>query len=339
MNKFKNCFEINGDLLLNYCNLGDLNMIKTLVKELKTPKYNNSYMDYIYICSCYRCTNFHNDHDDNEFFLSDFWIPLCISIRHGFNDIVKFFIENYEFYNYTIPFRLAVKCGHLNIIKTLFTAKDFYINNDDPFCHDLMLKTFENYELQIAIFIVKNYRKLDIPRMLLIEYFIKNNKIGMLKILIKNELDFNCNIDYLIIRAVYYNNIKLAKVFIKSGADVNVDDNYAIRKASKRGNFKMVKFLVKNGADVTANDNYAIRKASEKGYLKLVKFLVKSGADVTANDNEAVYNASCNNNIETVKYLIQNGADIAGHEFKTIANLLKYGHINFAKKLINKLDN
>ena len=152
--------------------------------------------------------------------------------------------------------------------------------------------------------------------------------------------------------ACKYNQINVLKLLIENGADINCDNRVGFVYACKNGYTEIVELLINNGIDVKF-DEYIVRQIFQNGkcssasvvnttygYIKIVKILID-------NKNEiipymiCILNEACRHgNMEIVQYLFDKKIPMTDcNEFKqSIIFACENGNIEIVKLLLQKLE-
>lgn len=177
-------------------------------------------------------------------------------------------IRNYKVDCY--PMQIAVKYGHIHIIKWL-SGTEYNIIIDPYYAYKMACK----YQYFKAIRLVC---KLNI---------------------VTTTLSRN----WLIQHACRYGHLRLAKWLYDIGCDPTADNNCAIRVACQKGHLRVAKWLYSIGCDPKDNNDCTVKYTAMNGHLAVVQWLCKMGCDPRADDNAAVYLAQENGHRQVYNFL------------------------------------
>lgn len=161
----------------------------------------------------------------------------------------------------------------------------------------------------------------------------ENNKIDIVKLLVKAKADINFSNEAVkttpILYAVRYDHYDIAKYLIDNGAKVNIKSTvFGINNITPLHYAKserVVRLLVDNGADMNAITSYdkgllarieglvPLHVIASNGDIGSIKYLTEKGADKDVLDGNRGYtplhHACESGRLEIVKFLIEIGAD------------------------------
>jgi ankyrin repeat protein len=146
---------------------------------------------------------------------------------------------------------------------------------------------------------------------------IRNNNLGMAKLLIENGADVNKenkSKETPITEAATLNKFHMVKLLIDAKADVNKQDKSALTLAARKGYFEIAKLLIENGADINKRNECGITpimEAARHGHINIVDLLLTRGAYTKVGiQHTALECAAIGNHLEIIKLLILSGVGV-----------------------------
>ena len=110
--------------------------------------------------------------------------------------------------------------------------------------------------------------------------------------------------------AIKDNKIGIARIILKAGLDISSMKDRLLQWSTINGYADITKYAVEAGANIhTFNDN-PLRMASQRGHTEVMKILIKAGANIHVYDECVAYWITYDNNREEViKLLVDAGVD------------------------------
>lgn len=166
----------------------------------------------------------------------------------------------------------------------------------------------------------------------------KNNKLDMIKYLIKNGADIHKQDCFE--KSCKYSSLEIIKVFIEKGANVN-DYSFPLKIAVKNQRENVVEELLKNKADPNLkfnyNFNYLLDDAITSHNLNIVKLLLEYGADpnLFAGIYSPLEKSIIFNDIHIVIELLNNNKT---DKSKALLYSIKYNRLNILNMMLDRKD-
>ncbi|XP_065091533.1 uncharacterized protein LOC135712516 [Ochlerotatus camptorhynchus] len=250
--------------------------------------------------------------------------PLHIAAQNGHIDIVNLLIESeamIEIKNEAglTPLQFASLKGHVNIVKCLIN-KGALVYLQEPSGWTPLHMAAQNGHLDVVQHLIDSGARVDI---------MEKKRHTALYVAAENG------------------KIEIVKLLIASGAAVNVKDKDGTTPlyiAARNGHGDVAKYLIEQGALVNIQDKLGVSPldiAAQNGHGDVVKYLIEQGALVNIQGKLGVSLldiAAANGHVDVVKLLITSDAttlDIQRkYSIRACLFAIKYGHLNFAKLLI-----
>ena len=173
-------------------------------------------------------------------------------------------------------------------------------------------------------------------------YYVYNNNLDSVLILLKQGANPNANDTYEDITALMYavdaGNLKAVKILVNAGANVNYKPYYNLPpffQAIINRDTNIVKYFLRNGADVNLiddNEATALHYAAGLGYYDYVQLLLKNGAKINAkaaDGNTPLDLATITNNYNVVELLLSKGANINNTDKLKNTSLITAAEYNY----------
>lgn len=155
---------------------------------------------------------------------------------------------------------------------------------------------------------------------------VKEGKINIVKLLLKDDDTTKDDIDYAALLASKYGQTKILKLLLENGADVHANDEESLRLASVKGHTETLRLVLTKSPFEIDNLNRALAMASEKGHIDVVKLLLENGANAQGRAGMALMAASRNGRTEVVRLLLENGAQIHDEDDETFQVAVERGY-------------
>jgi hypothetical protein len=141
----------------------------------------------------------------------------------------------------------------------------------------------------------------------------------------------------LVLSTIENNKIQILKLLIKNGASPNFSEDHPLRVAAFVGNVEIVKYLVEDcKADVHAYGDSAMINAAKNGHIKVLQYLIENcHCDPHLRDDEILRTPVMYNQIEIVKYLVE-VCKLNPHNFQERCLIIaaQYGFLDLVKYFV-----
>jgi len=281
--KYRKFVTINENMLVKYCRIGDLNMVKFLISTNNIVKYYN----YI--------ENIRGFSSDKEFYDEIYATPYYEAIKYGNLNIVQLFVNEMGTFSDGRSFELAINYGHLDIVQFL-VSKDASINN--PYV-DTINTAVQNNNFEIVKYFVENGADINKRCSDPIVIAVQKNNFKIVKYLVENGSNITFKSNFSLCLASENGYLDIVQYLVEKGLDIDEP----LLLASEHGHLEVVKYLLKT--NVCPSIHSAIQQASDNNYLDIVQLLLENGADIKKNNYQAIRNLLRHGHIELVKKLIK----------------------------------
>lgn len=235
---------------------------------------------------------------------------LMNSVNHNQFKIVQYLVEQGADIHVNNEYALieSIRFGRLQTVQYLIEqGADIHLNKNKALRKSV-------YSPKIFKYLINEGADIQACNHLL-NCFVKQNNIDMIKYLLKNSIDVQSNENEALITSIHMNFKNIRNLLIEFGADITSCASKALVECALNidCDLETIQFLVENGADIQSNNNIIITSITSHCDLKIIKYLIQMGADVHSNNDLALKNCFCNNKknqYDIVEFLINEGANI-----------------------------
>ena len=133
--------------------------------------------------------------------------------------------------------------------------------------------------------------------------------LGVVRALLEHGGNANC--PHFLLNSIRDNRLDIVRLLIKQGADVRLENDWPLCRAVERNHTAMAELLLKQGhANAQAQDNFCLIHAVSANNIKLARILLKHGADLHARGNEALRLACEGRRYHIMRLLVDRGAPV-----------------------------
>ncbi|AKI79786.1 ankyrin repeat protein [Acanthamoeba polyphaga mimivirus] len=254
-------------------------------------------------------------------------------IDYNKNDMVKIFIEKFDFSTYndfylTKWYKCAINSNNYKIAKYIYPAilnckfSEKEIKNKGHILFKLACINCDFNMIKIVTesgFRCKIYEKLLRP-------IVDRSRLDILKYLVDNNFELDLNYIYILRLASNKRDVSMLKYLIDLGFDISKNYEICYLAAYYHGNINIVRYLISMGFDLLVqdvNENFLpyckkinvityicdTYMINSEGKLEIIKLLVEHGVNYKANNYEAFLLACKRDHNVIVEYLYSLGID------------------------------
>ncbi|OMH85634.1 putative ankyrin repeat protein [Zancudomyces culisetae] len=190
-------------------------------------------------------------------------------------EIAKLLLENgIDAKNNTRILNMALKTKNAEVIRLLLRngAKVY------KYSHDLKYFDLDDTEtLQLMLTCCPEMCG-DSP---LLEHAIEKNKLGVVKLLLKDVASLNDNEYNYVFWACENDNLEILKLIFEKGAKIREGSESGVIETCENDNLEILKLLLERNPNLVLEKDYGLEAAIEHENMEMVNLLIKHGADTS----------------------------------------------------------
>jgi ankyrin repeat protein len=212
-------------------------------------------------------------------------------------------VENGLYARGMMLLNVAIKAGHLDIIKFLIEEKEIPKSG--------------------ALVEAVKAGHMDV-----VKYFVEEQKENI-------QGPVSCAVEW----AAISKQLPIMKYLVENGADAHIRGEMPLGEATRNGDLEMVKYLVEEqGADIHAQKGWVFTVAARSGHVEVMKYLMEErGGDFVPVMDHALEEAAEHGRLDAVKYLLEEPvAYVPARNSLAMALAATYGYLEVVKYIAEK---
>ncbi|OMH78529.1 putative ankyrin repeat protein L25 [Zancudomyces culisetae] len=115
----------------------------------------------------------------------------------------------------------------------------------------------------------------------LLEHAIEKNKLGVVKLLLKDVASLNDNEYNYVFWACENDNLEILKLIFEKGAKIREGSESGVIETCENDNLEILKLLLERNPNLVLEKDYGLEAAIEHENMEMVNLLIKHGADTS----------------------------------------------------------